>query len=518
MKKFRTYLVIVLTIISSLILIKTLRLHRITMKLAQKAYEKTFYSYNINHHLSLRYPVTEHKPIVVVITSYKTEEYCQDNIQSVLKQTYDNFRVIYIDDHSPDNTFDIVQEMVKKSGKEKLFTLIRNPARKMKFTNLYKAFHSCRDEEIICVLDGDDTFPDKNVLDRINRYYQNPDVWLTYGSTVTQPDYKKWGKNYPDHIFLKQKIRDLNEFCLNPLRTFYAGLFKQIRLKDLYYKGQFLAAADDPAYMYPMVEMGPTHCLFVNDVLYIANLDNPISDHNYRFTLQQALHQYIQKRPKYKVLPASFDPRKTNAPSSASIDLFVCSEDNPLRLASSLESYQQSLTSLHQITVLYRASKEESQQAYQQLAARFPTVTFIEEQTSPLQALSKHLAKSQSTSAHIALASDSFLLQKPVDLHDCVLKMDQTGARNFLLGHFGTSVPTNEVTNAFRALTSFDIAKHPQFKQDTFFIVMSQEDALMTLKKAEVAKKGFLETNLFSLLSEEEISLFDEESRLLSMK
>src|SRR3989304_6153185 len=44
------------------------------------------------------------KPIVVVIPSYNNKQWYQKNLDSVLTQNYHNFRIIFIDDASPDGT------------------------------------------------------------------------------------------------------------------------------------------------------------------------------------------------------------------------------------------------------------------------------------------------------------------------------------------------------------------------------------------------------------------------------
>lgn len=469
MKKLQTSLLIFLSLL-------------LVIPASQLVYRKWYCTYKIYHNLNMRYPVIEHKPIVVVITSYKNQEYAEANIRSVLEQTYDNFRVVFIDDHSPDQTFDIVSDIVKKSGKEERFTLQRNASRKMKFSNIYKAFHACKDEEIICVLDGDDKFSDKYVLDKINRFYQNPEVWLTYGTTVTHPDYKKWGKRYPDHYFLKQKIRDLKEFCLCPLRTFYAGLFKQIKLADFYYKGQFLTSADDPAYMYPMIEMGPTHALYVKDIFYITNFDNPISDHNYRRSLQKNLHQYIQTRPKYPILPPSFDPRKTKR-EALSLDVAILSDDSPHELAISL-------TKLEPTLVLYSAKSEQNAAQYKELSERFPKIRFIENRGDLHEAFS---------APFVAFCKEP--LKGDVDLHQCLTKMQQTGAKSVFLGNINSTLTATEIGDDFRALSNLAISDYFAEQRENYFVILSKDDAIHSLKK------GNLEATLTSLL-EQDLSLF----------
>ena len=54
----------------------------------------------------------EQKPIVVIIPSYKNAQWYQRNLDSVCFQNYSNYRIIYIDDCSPDGTADLVQSYI----------------------------------------------------------------------------------------------------------------------------------------------------------------------------------------------------------------------------------------------------------------------------------------------------------------------------------------------------------------------------------------------------------------------
>ena len=55
----------------------------------------------------------ENKKISVVVPVYNVEDYIENNIKSLLNQTYKNFEIIYIDDGSTDNSLNILN-MFKK--------------------------------------------------------------------------------------------------------------------------------------------------------------------------------------------------------------------------------------------------------------------------------------------------------------------------------------------------------------------------------------------------------------------
>lgn len=257
-------------------------------------------------------PVTQsYKRFVIVVPSYKNVRWCQKNLHSVLNQKYQNYRVIYTDDNSPDGTFEKVSSIVKSSGKAEKFTLIHNTTRIGALQNLYNMIHSCDDDEIIITLDGDDWLANENVLTKLNNYYSNEDVWMTYGQYQNYPDERIGiAEQIPDSIIKNHSYRKY-KWCSSHLRTFYAWLFKQIKLEDFKYENKFMFMAWDMTMMFPMLEMSGTHSKFIPDILYTYNLENPINDHKVNVALQQKLDRYVRGMPAYA--PYSCKPKKKEA-------------------------------------------------------------------------------------------------------------------------------------------------------------------------------------------------------------
>jgi len=250
-------------------------------------------------HLSKEDVLTE-KPLVVLITSYNNQEYVQRNLQSVFEQTYSNYRIIYVDDCSADNTSAIVEGLSQRER----FTFVRNDKRVGALANIYHAVHSCKDEEIIVSLDGDDWFAHSNVLKQINEVYTTSGCWLTHGSLIEYPNpSKKWSIPIPKEIVDTANFRSYR--CPSHLRTFYAWLFKRIRLDDLLYQGSFFSMTWDQAMMFPMIEMAGERHQFIPTVLYVYNVANTINDNKINPQLQRDLETYIRSMPPYKRLTES---------------------------------------------------------------------------------------------------------------------------------------------------------------------------------------------------------------------
>jgi glycosyltransferase involved in cell wall biosynthesis len=219
----------------------------------------------------------EHKPFVIVVPSYNNSEWYKRNLDSIFAQTYAAYHVLYVDDCSTDGTADLVEAYSAVWGYADKITIIKNSARYGMLYNLYTAVHCCPDDVIIVVLDGDDWFAHNGVLASLNSVYQDAEVWMTYGQFAEYPSGKKgFCAPIPDYIASAHAYR-LYDWVSSHLKTFYAGLFKQIPRDYFLRKGAFLRSAGDCATMFSLLELASVHVKYIEDVLYIYNTQNASS-------------------------------------------------------------------------------------------------------------------------------------------------------------------------------------------------------------------------------------------------
>jgi len=238
------------------------------------------------------------KKFVIVIPSYKNSQWCIKNINSALGQNYSQYRIIFVDDCSPDNTFAKVSEIVANSLKKDIVSISRNTERKGALHNLYDMIHSCADDEIILTLDGDDWLFNADVLNKLNGVYAN-DVWITYGQYQNSTDGAIGiSRAIPMHVINNNSFRQA-PWSASHLRTFYAWLFKKIRKEDLMHGGKFYSMSWDLMIMFPMLEMAGDHSQFIPDILYVYNMENPINDHKVNVKLQQQLDREVRQKLRY---------------------------------------------------------------------------------------------------------------------------------------------------------------------------------------------------------------------------
>lgn len=242
------------------------------------------------------------KLFVIVIPSYNNSNWYKKNLDSVLSQNYKNYRIIYIDDNSDDQTYALVKKYVQKK-KIKNITLIKNEKRIGALGNHYNAIQICKDNEIIVSLDGDDWFANNYVLSYLNDVYQDQNIWMTYGQFINWPTNKiGWCKKYPQETINKNAFREYGFFAAQP-RTYYAWLAKKIEIKDLLDENKnFYFVAGDTALMFPLLEMSANHTKFITNILYVRNVENPINDFKVNKNQQIKLTKLIRDKEKYKAL------------------------------------------------------------------------------------------------------------------------------------------------------------------------------------------------------------------------
>ena len=245
----------------------------------------------------------ENKPLVLITTSYNNQKWAYANLTSLFNQSYTNWRLIYVDDNSEDATVEIVKDLIKEYQMEDKVTLIQNKRRRRHLANQYNAIQSCAPQEIAVILDGDDWFMDTQALAQINAVYNSGDVWLTWGQYwYLGKDRIGICKPIPQEILKNGTVREFTPWVISHVRTFYAGLFQQIKYEDLQYHGEFYPMCADVVTMFAMIEMAGDRVHFIPDILYMYNDTNSLCFYHEHVEKQRALEKEIRGKTPYKRL------------------------------------------------------------------------------------------------------------------------------------------------------------------------------------------------------------------------
>jgi glycosyltransferase involved in cell wall biosynthesis len=244
--------------------------------------------------------------------------------------------VIYINDCSKDGTGDVVEAYLQNrdipysvmgferdlslsieensrkfseqvNQNKTFFTLINNQSRIGACGNLYYAIQSCEDFEIVVTVDGDDWLNFDSVFQFLNICYASGNVWLTHGNLMEYPSTNvTWCEPIPPSVVRRNAFREFK--CPTHLRTFYAWLYKKIKLDDLTYNSDFFAMTWDMAMMYPMIEMAAERHVFIEYPVYVYNMINPINDNKVDAQLQRDMDVYIRSKKPYQRLSTAEIP------------------------------------------------------------------------------------------------------------------------------------------------------------------------------------------------------------------
>ncbi|HAN43841.1 MAG TPA: glycosyltransferase family 2 protein, partial [Ruminococcaceae bacterium] len=109
--------------------------------------------------------------IDILMAAYNGEKYIGEQIESILRQTYKDWRLIILDDCSTDSTADIAMEYSKKySGKIKFYRNSKNSkSAKNAFFELFK--HSESDYIMLC--DQDDVWKENKIEITFNKMLES---------------------------------------------------------------------------------------------------------------------------------------------------------------------------------------------------------------------------------------------------------------------------------------------------------------------------------------------------------
>ena len=277
----------------------------------------------------------------ILIPMFNVSAWIEDNIDMLKRQTAD-FRCVLIDDVSTDNTVALVTRLI---AGDKRFRLVENERKQYALRNQAEAIadQAPGDEDILMTVDADDHLADPQVLERVDRLYDDTGCWITYGSykdeyerrcpkmvayphaVVARRSYRKstWRashlKTFKAHLWKRVPPEELrvteNEFrrvrrlaLLGGHWTAYRN-WRRISAADLMeFSGRYVRRCTDKAMMFPMLEMGGHKAQFVPDIMYIYRTNVPRACYDSKAVdekwLTRAIREIMQRRPKLAMVEA----------------------------------------------------------------------------------------------------------------------------------------------------------------------------------------------------------------------
>ncbi|MFL0353811.1 glycosyltransferase family 2 protein [Xanthomarina sp. GH4-25] len=173
--------------------------------------------------------------LTVIMPVYNGEKFISESIDSVLGQTFSNFKLLVLNDNSQDQTAKILEDYKKKDSRIEVVTKLENvgPA------NLRNEGITLAKTEYIALLDADDIALPTRFEKQLNFLKINPEhgvcgTWFTFFGDKKNKTIKH------EETHEKLKIQMLSNCCIgNP-----TVMFKKSHLGDLRFENDFVPAED----------------------------------------------------------------------------------------------------------------------------------------------------------------------------------------------------------------------------------------------------------------------------------
>ena len=238
---------------------------------------------------------------IIIICFYNAREYIRECVDSVLLQTHSNWLAVCMDDHSDDGSSTLIPDdprIIKRYNEKRMFTLQNN------YNAIVNIGIDYADDDVICILDGDDKFLHPYTLEIVHSCFQEyPNCLLTFGQYISS--FGRLGHCRPYSEWEFQQLRR-TDYRASHLKAFKWKLYREFLNQDRDLnsykdsKGNFYPAISDVALMLPLMEIaGYGNIRFIKHPIYwYRKYDgNTLIDNK---PLQKEIDLSIRSKPKFK--------------------------------------------------------------------------------------------------------------------------------------------------------------------------------------------------------------------------
>lgn len=148
--------------------------------------------------------------VSVILPTYNRGKYVVEAVESVLRQTYNNYEIIIVDDGSTDTTEDILKRFVKNNNNIQYIKQSNKGHAGARNTGLLAA-----SGDLIAFIDSDDIWLPEKLEEQVKECEKDPDVNLVYCNVYGFSEHKK--PEVRDPQLTEDQLKDYSGYIFDNL-------------------------------------------------------------------------------------------------------------------------------------------------------------------------------------------------------------------------------------------------------------------------------------------------------------
>lgn len=236
---------------------------------------------------------------LIVSSGYNCAKYVRLCYQSVKAQTYKNFKAVFLDDGSSQETKNALALLNNEDQRIRIYLSDVNMGAAYRRMQAIKNFAAEITPETVIVLLGMDDMLMPNALERIAKEYAKG-AWMTYGNWMDNNGFILDIKSlyFANEVHEARSYRKV-AYRSTALNTFKRFLFDNMTEDDFKFEGEWIKSTTESNLMLSCLEMcGKDRIGVIEDYIMLYNRRQDSAINRNGKSYQQMIYNDVMKRPK----------------------------------------------------------------------------------------------------------------------------------------------------------------------------------------------------------------------------